>query len=260
MGTAGAQRERAATPRCVPGPGCPSVHPPLFRRASRRGHVLANPYKDKVKVTFFHGARLPDTKGLFNAGLGGGKWWAFDLREGWHGAVSNEGVLSGRASRFIGLPGELLGAMRKNDARKHAGGPDVDGLAKIERFVERAALDVERTDGTAALMPEPGAALGTEGAVQRVPRICNPGPEPGRSPREMQCRSRHHAGDAKGRRGLFAALGAMADVAPQRAMRQLVTDCTALAAAAKGVHFCRHGLHARALDDVCCRVQAVATS
>lgn len=83
----------------------------------------------------------------------------------------------------------------------------MDGQAKIDRFVEQAALDVGRSGGTAALMPEPGAALGTEGAVQRVSRIRNPGSEPGRSPREMQCRSRHHAGDANGRRGLFAALG-----------------------------------------------------
>ncbi|MFY0582353.1 DUF1801 domain-containing protein [Cystobacter fuscus] len=44
-------------------------------------YVLANPHKDKVKITFFHGARLPDPKKLFNAGEGG-KWRAIDLREG----------------------------------------------------------------------------------------------------------------------------------------------------------------------------------
>ena len=44
--------------------------------------VLANPHKDKVKITFFHGAQLADPDGLFNAGLGGGKWRAIDLREG----------------------------------------------------------------------------------------------------------------------------------------------------------------------------------
>ena len=44
--------------------------------------VLANAHKDKVKITFFHGARLADPDGLFNAGLGGGKWRAIDLREG----------------------------------------------------------------------------------------------------------------------------------------------------------------------------------
>ena len=44
--------------------------------------VLANPHKDKVKVTFFHGAQLADPDGLFNAGLTGNKWRAIDLREG----------------------------------------------------------------------------------------------------------------------------------------------------------------------------------
>jgi hypothetical protein len=35
-----------------------------------------------VKLTFHHGAQLSDPKGLFNAGLGGGKWRAIDFREG----------------------------------------------------------------------------------------------------------------------------------------------------------------------------------
>ncbi len=45
-------------------------------------YLIANPHKDKVKLTFFHGAKLPDPKKLFNAGLGGGKWRAIDIREG----------------------------------------------------------------------------------------------------------------------------------------------------------------------------------
>lgn len=44
--------------------------------------VLANAHKDKVKITFFHGAKLADPGKLFNAGLNGGKWRAIDLREG----------------------------------------------------------------------------------------------------------------------------------------------------------------------------------
>ena len=44
-------------------------------------YVLANPHKDKVKLTFFHGARLSDPSKLFNAGLSGGKWRAIDFRE-----------------------------------------------------------------------------------------------------------------------------------------------------------------------------------
>jgi hypothetical protein len=45
-------------------------------------YALANPYKDKVKITFFHGAHLPDPKKLFNADLAGNKWRAIDFREG----------------------------------------------------------------------------------------------------------------------------------------------------------------------------------
>jgi hypothetical protein len=44
-------------------------------------YALANAHKDKVKLTFFHGAKLPDPKKLFNAGLDGGKWRAIDVRE-----------------------------------------------------------------------------------------------------------------------------------------------------------------------------------
>jgi hypothetical protein len=45
-------------------------------------YALANAHKDKVKLTFHHGAQLPDPKRLFNAGLEGNKWRAIDLREG----------------------------------------------------------------------------------------------------------------------------------------------------------------------------------
>ena len=45
-------------------------------------YVLANAHKDKVKLQFFHGAKLADPKKLFNAGLTGNKWRAIDFREG----------------------------------------------------------------------------------------------------------------------------------------------------------------------------------
>jgi hypothetical protein len=45
-------------------------------------YALANAHKDKVKLTFFHGAQLRDPKKLFNAGLGGNKWRAIDFLEG----------------------------------------------------------------------------------------------------------------------------------------------------------------------------------
>ena len=45
-------------------------------------YALANAHKDKVMLTFFHGAELRDPKKLFNAGAGGNKWRAIDSREG----------------------------------------------------------------------------------------------------------------------------------------------------------------------------------
>lgn len=45
-------------------------------------YALANAHKDKVKLTFHHGAQLRDPKNLFNAGLDGNKWRAIDFREG----------------------------------------------------------------------------------------------------------------------------------------------------------------------------------
>jgi hypothetical protein len=44
-------------------------------------YALANPHKEKVKLTFVHGARLTDPERLFNAGLTGNKWRAIDFYE-----------------------------------------------------------------------------------------------------------------------------------------------------------------------------------
>ena len=50
---------------------------------SRDGIIaVGNAHKDKVKLTFSHGASLPDPDRLFNAGLGGSTWRAIDLFEG----------------------------------------------------------------------------------------------------------------------------------------------------------------------------------
>lgn len=49
-----------------------------------KGGIIAvgNAHKDKVKLTFMHGAKLPDPDKVFNAGLGGGTWRALDLYQG----------------------------------------------------------------------------------------------------------------------------------------------------------------------------------
>ena len=44
--------------------------------------VVGNAHKDKVKLTFSHGAALPDPDKLFNAGFNGKVWRAIDLLEG----------------------------------------------------------------------------------------------------------------------------------------------------------------------------------
>ena len=50
---------------------------------SRDGIIaVGNAHKDKVKLTFEHGARLPDPEKLFNAGLEGNQRRAIDLFEG----------------------------------------------------------------------------------------------------------------------------------------------------------------------------------
>jgi hypothetical protein len=50
---------------------------------SRDGIIaVGNAHKEKVKLTFDHGARLPDPHKLFNAGLDGNQRRAIDLFEG----------------------------------------------------------------------------------------------------------------------------------------------------------------------------------
>jgi hypothetical protein len=50
---------------------------------SRDGMIaVGNAHKDKVKLTFSHGASLPDPDKLFNAGFKGNTWRAIDFLEG----------------------------------------------------------------------------------------------------------------------------------------------------------------------------------
>ena len=44
--------------------------------------AIANPHKDKVKVTFAQGASLDDPDGLFNNGFNGNVWRSIDFAEG----------------------------------------------------------------------------------------------------------------------------------------------------------------------------------
>jgi len=44
--------------------------------------AVGNAHKDKVKLTFAHGASLADPDKVFNAGLGGNQWRAIDFFQG----------------------------------------------------------------------------------------------------------------------------------------------------------------------------------
>ncbi len=44
--------------------------------------AVGNAHKNKVKLTFSHGASLPDPDRLFNAGLEGNSWRAIDFFDG----------------------------------------------------------------------------------------------------------------------------------------------------------------------------------
>ena len=46
---------------------------------TQRNSCLARAFKDKVKLTFYDGASLPDPDKLFNNELEGKKWRAIDL-------------------------------------------------------------------------------------------------------------------------------------------------------------------------------------
>ena len=54
---------------------------------------VANVFKDKVKLTFYEGACLPDPDKLCNSGLEGNKWRTIDFYEGDHVNESSLKVL-----------------------------------------------------------------------------------------------------------------------------------------------------------------------
>ena len=43
--------------------------------------IVANAHKDKIKLTFSNGAKIPDPDKVFNNGLNGNKWRSIDIYE-----------------------------------------------------------------------------------------------------------------------------------------------------------------------------------
>lgn len=72
-------------------------------------------YKDYVKLTFAHGAKLEDPAGLFNAGFGGGTRRAIDIREG---DMLNEKALKALVKAAVALNSAKNAAPKKAAAKK----------------------------------------------------------------------------------------------------------------------------------------------
>lgn len=76
--------------------------------------AVANAHRDKVKLTFNDGARLPDPSGVFNAGLGGGKWRAVDISEG---DEVDEAALGALVRAAVELNATRAASRRRSPAR-----------------------------------------------------------------------------------------------------------------------------------------------
>jgi hypothetical protein len=87
-----------------------------------RGGIIAvgNAHKDKVKLTFSRGARLPDPGKLFNAGLDGNTWRAIDLFEGDKVDVAALKNLV-RAAVALNLEGQTKPKPRRAGSKRAAG-------------------------------------------------------------------------------------------------------------------------------------------
>jgi hypothetical protein len=72
-------------------------------------------YKDYVKLTFAHGAKLEDPAGLFNAGFGGGTRRAIDVHQG---DKLNEKALKALVKSAVALNGAKKAAPKKAPAKK----------------------------------------------------------------------------------------------------------------------------------------------
>ena len=86
-----------------------------------RGGIIAvgNAHKDKVKLTFPHGAALADPEQVFNNGLGGGTWRSIDLHQG---DTLREDAFKALVRAAIDL--NLSKPKKKSAVRKRAGEAD----------------------------------------------------------------------------------------------------------------------------------------
>jgi len=105
-------------------------------------YAITNAHKDKVKITFAHGAALADPNELFNAGLDGNKWRAIDLFEGDAIDEPKLGALFREAIAYnieSGKPAKKSAAKKTSAAKLLSGGnPQIakaDGDAPVQAYI-----------------------------------------------------------------------------------------------------------------------------
>ena len=134
-----------------------------------------------------------------------------------------------RTSIPVGLAWKRDGALRQDDAWKHAGRPNMHGLTDIDRFVQRAALDAHYVGSAAAPVPESRAARRAKSTVESMSRIGGSRPDFRLPLGDAQRGQRDDKGNSESRCGLLAALLAMAYVKLQGTGGQRIADRAALA-------------------------------
>jgi hypothetical protein len=113
-------------------------------------------YKDKVKLTFMHGAALPDPAGLFNAPGTGGTRRAIDIREG--GKVD--------AAKFKALVKAAVALNSGSAKKKTRATPPKAGSVKL---LSGGNPQIAKGDGDAPVQAYIAAAPGwTREACQRI--------------------------------------------------------------------------------------------
>ena len=116
-------------------------------------YALANAHKEKVKLTFHHGAQLEDPGKLFNAGLEGNKWRAIDFFEGDKinrtalKALLREAIAFNRTHKVPKSKGSRLRVTKKSAVRRKSaakvtllsgGNPQIakgDGDAPVKAYI-----------------------------------------------------------------------------------------------------------------------------
>jgi hypothetical protein len=85
---------------------------------------LANAHKSVVKMTFPHGAKLPDPKRVFNAGLQGNTWRSINWSQG-------------DAINVAGLQGLVRAAIALNGAKPAARKPDASSSVTAKQRAKK---------------------------------------------------------------------------------------------------------------------------